>query len=149
MHLVDPSVDRFEGQIVYLDFDGAKGVEYNGPVTVKDIDVPPFKAPGDLTGREVEIGATVVSILSNIFTDAGVTFALHRPNEGAFSTVYVGGDGSWASQHGTGFLGLAEKLDVGNLDRRDSAFVFPNALGDSWGSLEKWVLRQNLWAEIL
>jgi len=44
MHLVDPNPDNLRGQIVYLDFDGAKGVDYSGPVTVKNIDVPAFKA---------------------------------------------------------------------------------------------------------
>ena len=33
----DPVHDQFKGQIVYLDFDGAEGVTYNGPVTVEDI----------------------------------------------------------------------------------------------------------------
>jgi len=32
LHLVDPSVDRFDGQIIYLDVDGQEDVTYNGPV---------------------------------------------------------------------------------------------------------------------
>jgi len=32
MVLVDPVEGQFEGQVVYLDFDGAENVTYNGPV---------------------------------------------------------------------------------------------------------------------
>ena len=50
LHLVDPTVDTFDGQVIYLDFDGEADVTYNGPVTVEDIDVPAFAAPGELAG---------------------------------------------------------------------------------------------------
>ena len=46
LHPIDLTPDNLRGQVVYLDFDGAKGVDYNGPVTVNNIDVPAFKAPG-------------------------------------------------------------------------------------------------------
>ena len=46
LHLVDPSVDRFDGQVIYLDFDGEEDVTYNGPVTVENIDVPACRAAG-------------------------------------------------------------------------------------------------------
>ena len=45
MHLIDPSDGQFEGQVVYLDFDGAREVTYNGPVVVEGIDVPSFQLP--------------------------------------------------------------------------------------------------------
>ena len=52
MHLADPTVDRFQGQVVYLDFDGQEDVTYNGPVMLEGIDVPAFRLPGALAGRE-------------------------------------------------------------------------------------------------
>jgi len=51
MHLVDPAASRFDEQLIYLDFDGAKDVTYDGPVKVEGIDVPAFKAPAPLTAR--------------------------------------------------------------------------------------------------
>ena len=45
MHTAEADVDSINGQVVYLDFDGEERVDYNGPVTVKDINVPAFKAP--------------------------------------------------------------------------------------------------------
>ncbi len=45
-----------------------------------------------------------------------------------YSTVYVGGNGAWASEYGESFLGLAEKVDVGNQDPADNAFIFSDTL---------------------
>ena len=44
-------LDNLRGQLFYLDFDG-KSVDYNGPVTVKNIDGAGFRAAGSLTGHE-------------------------------------------------------------------------------------------------
>jgi len=46
MVLVDPRPDQFEGQVIYLDFDGAQGVTYDGPVTVGPFDVGCMKLNG-------------------------------------------------------------------------------------------------------
>ena len=62
--LVDPSTD-VTGQIIYLDFDGADDVIYNGPVTVGPFDVPAFEAPGELAGQEEAIIASVVEQLED------------------------------------------------------------------------------------
>lgn len=51
MHLVDPAADHFDGQCVYLDFDGGEDVTYNGPITVEGINVPAFVAVGHLFGQ--------------------------------------------------------------------------------------------------
>ena len=58
IHVDSPSVDRFDGQVIYLDFDGAEDVTYNGPVTVGPFDVPAFEAPGELAGQEEAIIAS-------------------------------------------------------------------------------------------
>jgi len=39
MHLVDPLASRFDGQVIYLDFDGATGLTYASPVRVEGIAV--------------------------------------------------------------------------------------------------------------
>ncbi|MCK4374912.1 MAG: LEPR-XLL domain-containing protein, partial [Candidatus Brocadiae bacterium] len=40
----DDVVEHTQGQVIYLDFDGAEDVSYNGPVTVEDIEAPAFAA---------------------------------------------------------------------------------------------------------
>ena len=67
LQLVDPRPDQFAGQIVYLDFDGAQNVTYNGPIVVEDIDIPAFQAPGELAGQEQAIIAEVVEQLEQTF----------------------------------------------------------------------------------
>lgn len=40
-------------QVIYLDFDGAEGVNYEGPVAIENLSVQPFQADGaGLLGRE-------------------------------------------------------------------------------------------------
>ncbi len=82
LHLVDPHPDQFEGQIIYLDFDGAEDVTYNGPVVVEDIDIPAFEAPGELAGQEQEIIADVMTQLEQTFAGCGITFTTTLPAEG-------------------------------------------------------------------
>ena len=128
MHLIDPNLDNLRGQIVYLDFDGAKGVDYNGPVVVKNIDVPAFSAPDNLAGREQSIIAGVLDDVQQTFADAGVVFTLDTPIPGIpYSTIYVGGNSSPFASFGV-FSGLAEGVDVGNSNHSDNAFAFTGAL---------------------
>jgi hypothetical protein len=99
MYLVDPDVDKLRGQIIYLDYDGEENVTYNGPVTIGPFDIPPFVAPGELAGQEDAIMAEVAEQLNDLFAPVEVTFTLDRPDAaGTYSTVYIGGDGSWALQ---------------------------------------------------
>ena len=55
LRLVDPDISNWQGQIIYLDFDGEQNVTYHGPVTVGPFDVPAFQAPGELAGQEQAI----------------------------------------------------------------------------------------------
>ncbi|MBI4307637.1 MAG: LEPR-XLL domain-containing protein, partial [Chloroflexi bacterium] len=129
LHLVDPPVDRFDGQAIYLDFDGAEDVDYNGPVTIENIDVPAFSAPGSLVGQEQAIIAEVLTRLADTFADTGLTFVTDKPVAGSlYSTIYVGGDGALLSQYGS-FLGMAEGVDAGNANPADIAFAFSSDLG--------------------
>jgi len=124
MHLVDPSVDRFDGQVVYFDFDGEQDVTYNGPVTVGPFDVPAFCLPGALASQEETVAASVLERLNEVFANAGLTFTAQEP--GALtphSTVYVGDSDAAFSDYGS-FLGLAEQVDIRNQDSSDKAFLF-------------------------
>jgi hypothetical protein len=127
MVLVDPVENQFAGQIVYLDFDGAEGVTYNGPVVVEDIDIPAFEASGELVGQEQEIIANVVEQLEETFAGTGIIFTTDEPGDGVeYSTVYVGGDDGAFLKYGE-FHGLAEQVDIGNRFEHDNALVFINA----------------------
>ncbi len=129
MVLVDTRPDQFQGQVVYLDFDGAQDVAYDGPVVVEHVDLAAFEARGTLAGHEQEIIADVVAQLEATFAGTGIVFTTTEPASGVeYSTVYVGGDGSAFREHGS-FLGLAESIDVRNESNTDAAFVFAERLG--------------------
>ena len=132
LQLVDPDTIRWAGQVIFLDFDGAKDVTYNGPVTVGPFDVPAFLLEGTpMAGQEQQVIAEVVSNLEHTFAGSGVVFTTERPAQGqAYSTVYIGGDDSAFSQHGS-FLGLAEQVDVGNIDLRDEGWVFSDQVAQA------------------
>ena len=123
MHLIDPSDGQFEGQVVYLDFDGAREITYNGPVVIERIDVPSFQLPKELAGQEAIVIDRLLQTMEDTFAGTGIVFTTLPPASGEYSTVYVGGDGSAFHEYGN-FLGLAEQIDVGNKDRADSALVF-------------------------
>ena len=130
LHLVDASANRFDGQIIFLDFDGAENVTYHGPVTVGPFDFPAFKAPARMEGQEQPIKSQVLNEVQAIFADTGVKFTLNHPEEGAvYSTVFVGCDDAAFRSYGR-FNGLAEGVDVGNHSHTDSAIVFSSDFGD-------------------
>jgi len=114
MYIVDPTMDSFDDQVIYLDFDGEEDVDYNGPVTVENIDVPAFSAPSDLAGQEQIIIGQVLDQIEDTFADSGLVFTTQLPTgETAYSTVYVGGSGRDFSQYGP-VRSVAEDVDVGD-----------------------------------
>jgi hypothetical protein len=128
MHLVEPNVDNFDEQIVYLVFDGAENITYNGPILIEGIDIPVFSVPDHLAGQEQVIITNILHELNDIFVNCGIIFTIERPQIGlSYSTVYIGGDDSAFIAYGS-FLGLAEQIDVGNQDPCDEAFVFSDNL---------------------
>lgn len=128
LELVDPDVTKLAGQVFYLDVDGVSEVTYHGPVTVTGLDIPVFAAPGNLAGLEPEILAGVVDSLNHLFEGVSVTFTTRGPPESMdCSTIYVGGDDSRFREYGA-FVGLAERVDVGNSLRAEQAFVFSDCL---------------------
>jgi len=133
MHLVDPAVDHFDGQSVYLDFDGAENVTYDGPIVVEGINVPAFSAPDHLAGKEQAIITDVLEELNEIFAGSGVVFMTDKPDHGAsYSTIYVGGDDSAFAEYGC-FFGLAERVDIANQSTHDKGFVFSDNIGSDFG----------------
>ena len=128
LQLADPDTSRFEGQVFWLNFDGADDVTYNGPVTIGPFDAPALRAPAPLAGREADIAAAVTSQLNDLFAEVGVEFVASPPaNVSEYSTIIIGGDGGAFSAYGV-FHGLTEQVDYGNADRADNAFVFPENL---------------------
>jgi len=131
LELVDPDPGNLQGQIIYLDCDGAEDVVYDGPVTVGPFDVPAFQAPGELAGQEQAIIDQLLANLQDIFADSGVIFTIMEPGGAElYSTMYVGGDDCRFAAYGS-FLGLAEHVDVGNRDRDDDGFVFAQNVATS------------------
>ena len=113
MVLVDPVENQFQDQIVYLDFNGAEGVTYNGPIVVEGIDIPVFEAPGNLAGQEELVIVRTLERVQRIFADTGVVFTVDTTAiDVPHSVVYVGGDSSPFASYGF-FSGVAEQVDFG------------------------------------
>ncbi len=115
------------GQVVFLSLDGATGVDYHGPISVEDIDVPAFVAHGNLAGQEDDVLLAMVQTLNSASGDMNVVFTTEHPQAGEFSVVYVGGGEGAFSQWGH-FYGLAEQIDVDNQDHSDNALVFTDEI---------------------
>jgi len=135
MVLVDPRPGQFDGQIIYLDFDGAEDVTYNGPVTVGPFDVPAFEAPGELAGQEQELISLITAGTGELFEPLGVTVThvFPGPSVSEYSTVYIGGTGDAFEDYGQ-FYGLAETVDVGNVEHQDDANVFSDEIARTYRS---------------
>ncbi len=121
-------------QLFFLDFDGAEGVVYEGPIRVEDVDIPAFTSPDSLEAQKAEIIASVLESLQESFLDSGMVFTLDEPS-GDYSTIYLGGDSAAFAEYGP-FIGLSEKIDKGNLDQSDIAFVFTDELKSAVKSAE-------------
>ena len=87
---------------------------------------------------EGEIFSGLLQKLNEQFAGVGVSFTTERPESGDHSTVYLGGDGSAFRDYGI-FYGVAERVDVGNTDRSDRAFVFTDNLAGVSNSLSGYV----------
>ena len=119
LELVDKDLSKIAGQIIYLDLDGEEDITYRGPVEVGAFDVDPFSMPEGEGSID-----TITQELNTRFDPLEVTFTSERPSEFTdYSTLFIGGDSNAFAEYGT-FYGLAEKIDVGNQDSNDRAFVF-------------------------
>src|SRR5882672_2908776 len=124
----DQAAVETSGQVVFLSFGGAEDVDYEGPVHIDDIDVAAFGAPAGLEGQRSEIVSSVVATLKEEFAGSGIVFITERPGSGEYSTIHIGGDGEAFSDYGS-YYGLAEKVDAGNTDHSDIAFIFSGKIG--------------------
>lgn len=100
-------------QMVFLAFDGAETSYRNDLLTIEQVTV----RPSGLTAAEQ---AAVCAELNALFGD-GVIFVLAPPEEGEYSTVYIGRTDAFDA-YGS-FRGLSETVDAGNRNRSDNAFV--------------------------
>ncbi len=116
-----------EGQVFYLDLDGADNLQYAGPVTLGPLSVPAFDIPASAGVDQASLIGQVLSQLNSSFAGIGASFVTVRPSAGPYSTIYVGGDDSAFSDYGL-LYGVSEKTDVGNNDSSDIAFVFSDQL---------------------
>jgi hypothetical protein len=92
--------------------------------------VPSVQAPVDLGVHEAVVVGHVVRALNDYFSDNGAIFTNIRPGRGTeYSTIFIGGNDTAFAQYGS-FLGLAEQVDDGNLDRGDNAVVFSDKLNE-------------------
>ncbi|MCX5835283.1 MAG: zinc dependent phospholipase C family protein, partial [Deltaproteobacteria bacterium] len=122
------STTPLAAQVFFLDFDGAADITYEGPVTVADIEVPVFEAPDSLKGQEGAIIASILDSLQEAFSDSGLVFTADEPLRASdYSTIYIGGDAKAFAEYGP-FIGLSEKIDKGNVDPGDIAFIFTDLL---------------------
>jgi len=136
LHPIDLTPDDLRGQVVYLDFDGAENVTYNGPVVVENIDIPAFRPANALVGQEQTIIERTLEGVRRAFAGIGVRFVTEAPIDGQpRSTVYVGGDGKAFREYGL-FLSVAENVDVGNANTSDNAFVFSDIVGEGAAGVE-------------
>jgi hypothetical protein len=106
-------------QLFYLDFEGASGVSYNGPVRIEGVDVSPSGFASNL----------VDSIVKSLHQDAasyGATFTSVRP--GRRRILHDLSAAIFPHFHSTAPFGLAEKVDAAP-GRSDIAFVFSDQIG--------------------
>jgi len=71
----DGAVPPIQSQVVFLDLDGAQGVDYDGPVRIADVEVEAFEAPQALAGQEAQIVAAMLEALQSGFGGLGVASA--------------------------------------------------------------------------
>ena len=114
-------------QVFFLNFGGAT-VEYDGPEKI-ELDIPSFDASNSgLGGKESKIVNSILNRLKDEFRQTNVVFTDGRPSENdEYSTIFIGGDNSSFSVFGS-FLGLAERIDTGNLHSNDNALVFSETI---------------------
>jgi len=111
-------------QLVYLDFDGEL-TQYRNPeldLVVSDVEVKD-------SGLTEERIAQIVIALNEQFGEANVEFVTKRPEQGEYSTVYIGKTSSF-EPYGN-FAGLAETVDTGNQIKNDNAFVILDSTDDN------------------
>ncbi len=112
-------------QTVFVDFD-AGFLEFDSLLSTSN----GLTLPG--AGYSNAQQATVLAAVKEIYSAFQVDFVSEEPVSGAFSTIHVGGslgDLPGELSMSEGLLGLAEKIDSGNNDTSDNAFVLSGEVG--------------------
>lgn len=139
----DPAI--FEDQIIYLDFSGLEGFDYSGPIVLENLTLDAFQLPVGLDSEEgLTEEAVIASILAgvqSIFGQTGLKFVSGTdPPAEAHSVIHIGGTNEAFVDYGR-FYGLAEAVDLGNLDRTDRAFVFSDSIAADVADAGEWMDR--------
>ena len=116
-----------DSQIILLDYQGAPNVTFDGPALLENLSVAPLNLPDGSAADDFM--ADVCESLNTLYGDWPVQFVLAPPSAGDYSTIYVGGTNEVFLQYGN-FLGIAESVDVGNLNPNDKAFVFSETIAE-------------------
>ncbi len=107
-------------QYVYLDFDGEDLVRYNN----SDLELSFDLSVADPAFSD-EQRAAVVSALSERYGKYNIAFALERPEDIEYSTLYFGVSSAF-DEYGD-FFGISETCDGNDQVRDDNAFVLVNS----------------------
>ena len=107
-------------QYVYLDFDGENLVRYNN----SDLELSFDLSVADPAFSD-EQRAAVVSALSERYGKYNIAFALERPEDIEYSTLYFGVSSAF-DEYGD-FFGISETCDGNDQVRDDNAFVLVNS----------------------
>ncbi|MBR2962637.1 MAG: AIDA repeat-containing protein, partial [Lentisphaeria bacterium] len=107
-------------QYVYLDFDGENLVRYNNSDLELSFDLS--VADPAFSGEQ---RAAVVSALSERYGKYNIAFALERPEDIEYSTLYFGVSSAF-DEYGD-FFGISETCDGNDQVRDDNAFVLVNS----------------------
>lgn len=135
-----------QSELVHLDFDGVTNLNFSGGT----FNMNAFAAtqvgydpnPGDPNFRSTaDVITDLVTQVRADYSPFDIDFVTAEPTSGDFMTVYVGDDtsvvaswgagGSWSGQ----WLGMAQAVDVGNLDRSDAAIVRSDVIGICYNGL--------------
>ncbi len=127
-------------QVIYLNFNGAFVREFDGPMAVVDLAIPPFKTWTDDDSLDDNyIIDFVLSQLETSFANHRIDFTTEPPSaETDFSTIIVGGTNSRFEEMGD-YVAIAQHIDFGNVDKNDVAFVFSELVAADTDSSEEFV----------
>jgi len=77
------TLEAMRGQLVFLNFSGAEGLSYRGPVTINGISIRDYTTPEGVTTDRAAVIAEVTQRLNALFAGLGVTIVAEQPDEEA------------------------------------------------------------------
>ncbi|MCB1086499.1 MAG: hypothetical protein KDM63_05605, partial [Verrucomicrobiae bacterium] len=123
LELSQESVGALEGQVFFINFEGERDAQYDGPVKIDGIEIPAFEIPTDWgMAREAFIDR-ILSGVEEVYAGSGVDFEIQRPRDGPYATLQVGGTDEAFRAYGN-FYGVSEEVDRGNVNPEGQGFIF-------------------------